>query len=169
MYFKNKLPRISDTKIKEGVFVIPQITQLIQNIKFEDRLSEVEKAAWKSFNNVTTKFLGNHKSESYRDTVAALAQSYKAMGCNMFLGAHFIDSHLDLFPENLGAVSDEHGERFNQEISTMVKRYRGKWSSSMLADYCWILGSNVPRARYSKNSSTVTNYVIYVYPLCNIM
>ncbi|KAJ4437685.1 hypothetical protein ANN_17830 [Periplaneta americana] len=31
-----------------------------------------------------------------------------AMGCNMSLKTHFLDSHLDFFPENLGAVSDEH-------------------------------------------------------------
>jgi hypothetical protein len=28
----------------------------------------------------------------------------------MSLKVHFLDSHLDFFPENLGAVSDEHGE-----------------------------------------------------------
>jgi len=38
--------------------------------------------------------------------VADLAQSYKAVGCNMSLRVHFLDSHLDLLPENLGAVSD---------------------------------------------------------------
>jgi len=57
------------------------------------------------------------------------------MGCNMSLEVNFVDSHLDYFPENLRSVSDEHGERFHQDISTMKKRYRGKWSPSVLADY----------------------------------
>ena len=39
---------------------------------------------------------------------------------------HFLHSHLDFFPENCGAVSDEHGERFHQDISLMEKRYQGK-------------------------------------------
>jgi hypothetical protein len=52
----------------------------------------------------------------------------------MSLKVHFLDSHLDFFPENLGAVSDEHRERFHQDISNMEKRYQGKWSLSMLAD-----------------------------------
>jgi hypothetical protein len=56
MYLKNNFPRISNAEIKEGVFVGPQIRELIQNVKFEDQLSELEKAAWKSFKNVTTKF-----------------------------------------------------------------------------------------------------------------
>ena len=42
----------------------------------------------------------------------------------------------DLFPVNLGAVIDEQGERFHQDISTMEKRYQGKGSPSMLTDYC---------------------------------
>jgi len=33
--------RISDAKIKDGVFVGPQIRDLIQVVKFEDQLSEV--------------------------------------------------------------------------------------------------------------------------------
>jgi hypothetical protein len=40
MYLKNKCPRGSDAKTKEGVFVGPQIRELIQNVKSEDRLCE---------------------------------------------------------------------------------------------------------------------------------
>jgi len=58
--------------------------------------------------------------------VANLVQSHKAMGCNTSLKRHFWDGHLDFFPENLGAVSDEHGERFHQEIFTMERQYQGK-------------------------------------------
>jgi len=41
---------------------------------------------------------------------------------------------LDVIPENIGAVSDENGERFHQDISTMDNRYQGNWSPRMLAD-----------------------------------
>jgi hypothetical protein len=67
--------------------------------------------------------------------VADLVQSYKRMVCHMLLEVNFLDSHLGFFPENIGAVSDEHGKRFHQEISTMADRYQGQWSPSMLADY----------------------------------
>jgi hypothetical protein len=43
---------------------------------------------------------------------------------------HFLHSHLNFFPPNLVAVSDEHGERFHQDISTMEKRYAGKCSQN---------------------------------------
>jgi hypothetical protein len=52
---------------------------------------------------------------------------------------HFLDSHLDFSPQNLENVSDEHGELFHQDISTMETRYQGKWNPSMLAHYCWSL------------------------------
>ena len=39
---------------------------------------------------------------------------------------------LGFFPENLGEVSNEHGERFHQDIMAVEKRYQGKWSS-----ICW--------------------------------
>ncbi|UYV76875.1 LAMA2 [Cordylochernes scorpioides] len=67
---------------------------------------------------------GSVKVENYRDKVNNLLLSYKALGCNMSLKIHFLHSHLDFFPENLGAVSDEHGERFHQDISSMEKRYQ---------------------------------------------
>jgi len=44
----------------------------------------------------------------------------------MSLKIHFLESHLNFFPENLGEVSDEHGERFHQDILDLEKRYQGK-------------------------------------------
>jgi hypothetical protein len=72
----------------------------------------------------------------------------------MSLKVHFLDSHLDFFLENLGAVRDEHRERFHQDISNMEKRYQGKWSLSMLAEYCWTLKRDVPQATHSRKSTT---------------
>ena len=72
------------------------------------------------------------------------------MRCNMSLKIHFLESHLDYFPENLGEVSGEHDARFHQDIMAMEKRYQGKWTSSMLADYCWTLKRYVPDAKYRR-------------------
>ncbi|GBL91526.1 hypothetical protein AVEN_23598-1 [Araneus ventricosus] len=38
----------------------------------------------------------------------------------------FSDSHLDYFPENLGAVSEEQGERFHPSQRKWRERYQGK-------------------------------------------
>ncbi|GBM68576.1 hypothetical protein AVEN_82448-1 [Araneus ventricosus] len=82
------------------------------------------------------------------------------MGCSMSLKVHFLHSHLEFFPENLGkknlgpkpSVSDEHGERFCQDISNVGARYRGKWNPKMLADYYWTLKMNIPQAKHSRQA-----------------
>jgi len=51
-YLKEKFPRVSDSKIKEGIFVCPQIRALIRDGNFEDLISQIEKSAWKSFKSV---------------------------------------------------------------------------------------------------------------------
>jgi len=57
----------------------------------------------------------------------------------MSLKIHFLHSHLDFFPENLGSVSDEHGERFHQEMKIIEQRYQGFWDERMMGDYIWFL------------------------------
>jgi hypothetical protein len=52
---------------------------------------------------------------------------------------HFLFSHLDLFPLKCGDVSDEHGERFHQDVSVMEHRYKGKWRVAMSDNYCWMI------------------------------
>ncbi|GFS60199.1 uncharacterized protein TNCV_2827061 [Trichonephila clavipes] len=57
----------------------------------------------------------------------------------MSVKVHFLHSHLDYFPENLGAVSEEQGECFHQDIKEMERRYQRRWDVNMMADYCWML------------------------------
>jgi hypothetical protein len=103
-----------------------------------------------------TFFGKNHKAENYCDMVSDLVQSYKAMGRSMSLKVSFLNSHLDFLPEILGAVSDKHGERFHQDISSTEKRCPGKLSPNTLADYCWTLRRDITQAKWNRNSFTVT-------------
>ncbi|GBP52115.1 hypothetical protein EVAR_42018_1 [Eumeta japonica] len=57
----------------------------------------------------------------------------------MSVKLHFLDSHVDSFPENLGAVSEEQGERLHHDTKEMEKRYQERWDIIMKADYYWIL------------------------------
>ncbi|GBN80326.1 hypothetical protein AVEN_27723-1 [Araneus ventricosus] len=68
----------------------------------------------------------------------------------MSLKFHFLNSHLDYFPENLGAISEEHGERFHQDIKEMERLYRRKWNVSMIVDYCWMLQRDNPCKVYKR-------------------
>ena len=57
----------------------------------------------------------------------------------MSLKMRFLNSHLDFFPPNLGAVSDEQGESFHQDISLMESRYHDRSDANMMGDFCWFL------------------------------
>ena len=54
----------------------------------------------------------------------------------MCIELHYLHSHLDKYPENLEDFSDGQGERFNQDIITMEKRYKGRWDRHLMANYC---------------------------------
>jgi hypothetical protein len=71
----------------------------------------------------------------------------------MSLKIYFLNKHLDFFSQNLGAVSDEHGEHFHQDIAVMEKRYQGKRIINMLSDYCWSIIRDVPETNYKQKSS----------------
>jgi hypothetical protein len=55
-YLKLKFPILSDAKIKEGIFVGPQITELLKDEHFECVSNSLELEAWKSFKNVSEHF-----------------------------------------------------------------------------------------------------------------
>ena len=67
--------------------------------------------------------------------VSNLIESYGKLGCCMSMKLHFLHSHLGFFRDNLGNVSEEHGERFHQDIQVMEKRYQGRWNQAMMGDY----------------------------------
>ncbi|GBP35850.1 hypothetical protein EVAR_27771_1 [Eumeta japonica] len=48
----------------------------------------------------------------------------------MSIKRHYLHSYLDYFPENFGDLSEERGERFQQDIRTMKERCLGYWNRS---------------------------------------
>ena len=73
----------------------------------------------------------------------------------MSLKLHYLHSHLDFFPENLGADSEEHGESFHQDIGTMERRYQGRWNGTMMGDYIWSLIRSDQAEHSRRSRSTV--------------
>ena len=124
-YVRNKFPNVSDAKIKGGIFIGPQIRELMQDQQYDEDLNETERNARLSYKRICKDFLGSHKAANYQGVVQDPLTSYEAMGCNVNLKIHFLESHLDFFPENLSTVSDEHDERFNQDMAT-EKWYQDK-------------------------------------------
>ena len=57
----------------------------------------------------------------------------------MSLNVHFLHSHVNYFPEDLVAYSEEQGEKFYQDIMTMKRRYQGRMDVNIMAVYSWML------------------------------
>jgi len=79
-YVRNRFPNVSDEKIKEGIFIGPQIRELMKDKQFDEDLKETERNAWLSFKRICEDALGNHKAANYQDVVQDLLISYKATG-----------------------------------------------------------------------------------------
>ena len=60
--FRQKFPKISQTKKKKGTLVGPQITQLFEDQVFSTELNSAEKIAWKAFENICRIFIRNEKT-----------------------------------------------------------------------------------------------------------
>ena len=132
-------PKLSEAKVKAGVFVGPQVKQLMKSAVFFEKLSVVERRAWESFVSVVEGFLGNHKADNFMEIVEELIDAYQAMGCRMSLKLHVLHSHIAEFRGNMGDYSEEQGEEFHQDIKAFEERYKGQYNESMMGDYIWNL------------------------------
>ena len=119
---------------------------------FTDMMTEIEEDAWNAFKEVVKKFLGNIKDPLYKETVRNMLDKFKLLGCNMGLKLNFLASHLDYFSPNLGAVSEEQGGRFHQDLKDVERRYQGHWDVNMMADYCWLIAHDDPSREHSRSS-----------------
>jgi hypothetical protein len=93
--------------------------------------------------------LGNKKAENHEDMISEVIENCRALGCNMSLKMHFLDSHLDFFPQNVGNVSDEHGERW--KLAT-----RENASQACLWTTAGHLKRDVLQAEYTRKSTRNT-------------
>jgi hypothetical protein len=59
-YLREMFPRLNEAKLKEGIFIGPQIRDLIKDRLFQGD----EKAAWDSFKFVVKGFLGNRRAQN---------------------------------------------------------------------------------------------------------
>jgi hypothetical protein len=83
---------------------------------------------------------------------------FKVLGCSMSLKLHFLHTHVDFFPENLGAVSEEQGEHFHQDIKEMEQRYQGRWNVNMMGNYCWMTHREITEMSHTRKSNIRTIY-----------
>jgi hypothetical protein len=54
----------------------------------------------------------------------------------MSLKIYLLYSHLRFLLENLEAITDEQGEKFNHGIAKVEQWYQGRWDPAVVEDYC---------------------------------
>ena len=83
---------------------------------FVKHMNRNELYVWNSFKDVVNNFLGNYKEQHFRELVKKMLSALGQLGTNMSIKDHFLCSHLDRFPDNLGDYSEEQGEILHQDI-----------------------------------------------------
>ncbi|UYV82424.1 hypothetical protein LAZ67_21002037 [Cordylochernes scorpioides] len=106
-------------------------------------MNGIEEAAWSGFKAVVHGYLGNRRDDNHKEPVQNMLKSYEALGVNMRSKVHYLHSHLDKFPDNLG-------ERFHQDMKVMEKKYQGVWDYHMIAEYYWYLFCDLLEYTYKR-------------------
>ena len=79
-YLCTKFLKISDAKIKEGIFVGPQIREVLRDTEFVPTLEAKELRAWKAFIQICAGFLGNCRADNSELIVQELLDAYQELG-----------------------------------------------------------------------------------------
>ena len=66
---------LSTAKLKEGIFVGPQIREVLKDMDFEELLNLKELRAWEAFKSVCSGFLGNTRVPDYQACIEKLLKS----------------------------------------------------------------------------------------------
>lgn len=131
-------------KIDCGIFNGPEIRLMLKDVELENFLPKKFKTAWQRYRALVDGFFGNYKDPNYRQNVTDFIKSCEEIGANMTVKMHFLHNHLNDFPENLGDLSEQRGEKFHQIIKRMEMRYGGKHYDAMLSDHCWLQRRDTP-------------------------
>ena len=75
---------------------------MLKDPAFIFTMEKEELKAWKAFTDVVKNSLENIKFPDFCKLAESLLQAFYDLHCNMSVKVHFLHSHLDYFPKNLG-------------------------------------------------------------------
>ncbi|GBO42230.1 hypothetical protein AVEN_110161-1 [Araneus ventricosus] len=84
-YLCCKFPNLSEAKLKERVFTVPNIRKLLSDSLFSETMKDKEKESWDSFKDVVHRVLENTKDPLYKTIAQRMLTAYEAQGCKMSL------------------------------------------------------------------------------------
>lgn len=102
-YLAKKFPGLLEAKLKEGRFVRTDIERLLADREFTNIMTDFQKKGWFVFKEVMENFFGDNKDFKYKHIVRRMLKSFEDLTCLMSLEVYLLQSHLNYFPENVGA------------------------------------------------------------------
>jgi hypothetical protein len=84
-YICQKCPGLAEAKLKESIFMGPNIRKFPSYATFESTINATENVAWQAFRDVVMKFHGNKKDPNYRSIVNKMLDAFRDLDCNMSL------------------------------------------------------------------------------------
>ncbi|GBN50779.1 hypothetical protein AVEN_118244-1 [Araneus ventricosus] len=109
-------------KLAVGMCNGPQIRQLINNHLWIPCMRLSEKCRC-HLSYVANDFLSNHKAQNCADLITY----FRDHCCNVSIKVHYLNIHLDRFPEIPGNTSEEQVERFYRNKKRLAVRYQDIW------------------------------------------
>ncbi|GBN65419.1 hypothetical protein AVEN_63569-1 [Araneus ventricosus] len=76
-YLCDQYSDLSEAKLKEGVFIGPDIRKILKDENFETKMETNGRKAWESFKLVIIRFLGNEKDPNYRSIVEEMIKNFQ--------------------------------------------------------------------------------------------
>ena len=102
VYLRHKFPRTSEAKIKEGIFVGPQVKQPFQDPDFRNQFISAERNAWEAFENACSNFLGNKKIRKLRRICGGATFLLLCLGVQHVIENPFPATSFGFFPGKYG-------------------------------------------------------------------
>ncbi|XP_076312338.1 uncharacterized protein LOC143225953 [Tachypleus tridentatus] len=121
-YLRDFFPKLSEAKVKAGVFVGPQIKKILECTEFHNKLSRKEKSL-RQLCRSGSGLLGQSQGQILCELAKAVVKNNSKTGCIMSLKVHILDAYLDKF-KNMGVHSKEQGELFHQDILDFERPYQ---------------------------------------------
>ena len=80
LHLSTLFPGLSAAKLKEGIFVGPQIRKVLKDTDFKELLNLNELRAWEAFKSVCSGFLSNTRVPDYQACIEKFLKSSEDMG-----------------------------------------------------------------------------------------
>ena len=84
-YLRTRFHRLSDEKVKSGIFTGPDIRKLLKDPEFTAFMMDTEYDAWQAFVSVVKDFLGNRRDDNFVNLVNSLLEDFHNQSASKFI------------------------------------------------------------------------------------